>query len=285
MSSPVEKLQVASLFAVNDIVAVVTGGIGRMMTEALAVNGARKVYILGRRLEVLMECASRFPEIIVPLECDVSSKESLQSCADVVAAEVGFVNLLVCNAGAGGPETTRLNASSTLDEFVESQWEHSVSSFTDTFKTNTVGYWYTTLAFLKLLDQGNQEGNVSQRSQVVATCSTLGFSRLAPTGRFAYGQSKAASTHLMRQLSTSLVPYGIRTNMIAPGLFPTDMTSVMMSSVGAYKAAQGIPEGRPGRKEDMAGVILFLASKAGAYLNGNILLCDGGRLAVVPGSY
>lgn len=188
-----------------------------MITEALAVNGARKIYILGRRLEVLNECASQFPDVIVPLECDIGSKASLQSCADVVAAEVGFVNLLVCNAGTGGPETTRLSASSTLDEFVDTQWEHSVSSFTDTFKTNTAGFWYTTLAFLKLLDLGNREGNVEQKSQVVATCSTLGFSRLAPTGRFAYGQSKAASTHLMKQLSTSLVPYGIRTNMIAPG--------------------------------------------------------------------
>lgn len=63
------------------------------------------------------------------------------------------------------------------------------------------------------------------------------------------------------------------------------MTSVMMASVGSYAASKGIPEGRPGGSEDMAGIILFLASKAGAYLNGNILLCDGGRLAVVPGSY
>ncbi|KAF5019125.1 hypothetical protein F66182_8894 [Fusarium sp. NRRL 66182] len=287
MSTAAQELDITSLFAVDGIVAVITGGgsgIGRMITEALAVNGAQKIYILGRRIEMLKECASKYPNIVVPLECDVTSKESLQQCVDIVGAEAGFVNLLVCNAGMGGPETNRLNESSSLDEFIESQWEHSVSSFTDTFKVNIAGYWYTTLAFLKLLDLGNQKANVQQKSQVIATCSTLGFSRLAPTGRFAYGQSKAASTHLMKQLSTALVPYHIRTNMIAPGLFPTDMTSLMMQSVGAYAASKGIPEGRPGGSEDVAGIILFLASKAGAYLNGNILVCDGGRLAVVPGN-
>ncbi|KPM39362.1 hypothetical protein AK830_g7195 [Neonectria ditissima] len=274
MATSTENLKATTLFNVKDVVAVVSGGgsgIGRMITQALAANGARKIYILGRRLEVLQECASTFPDIIVPLECDVVSKDSLQKCADVVATEVGFVNLVVCNAGTGGPETTKLNAESTLDEFIESQWQHSVSSFTDTFKINTAGYWYTTLAFLKLLHLGNEKGNIQQKSQVIATCSTLGLSRLAPTGRFAYGQSKAASTHLMKQLSTSLVPYHIRANMIAPGLFPTDMTSVMMSSAGAYNANKVIPEGRAGDSEDMAGVILFLASRAGAYLNGNVL--------------
>lgn len=187
------------------------------MVHAFAANGAEKVYILGRRLEALQECATFNPNVIIPIQCDITSKIDLQKSADRVQQEVGYLNVLICNSGTGGPESTKLGPTSTLDDFIKINWEHEVEDYVKTFEVNTAGYWYTSLAFLKLLHLGNEKKNIPQRSQVIATCSTLGFSRLAPTARFAYGQSKAASTHLMKQLSTSLVPYGIRANILAPG--------------------------------------------------------------------
>lgn len=187
------------------------------MVHAFSANGAKRVYILGRRLETLQECAAFNPNVIIPIQCDITSKIDLQKSADIVQQEVGYLNVLICNSGTGGPESTQLGPTSTLNDFIKINWEHEVEDYTKTFEVNTAGYWYTTLAFLKLLHLGNEKKNISQRSQVIATCSTLGFGRLAPTARFAYGQSKAASTHLMKQLSTSLVPYGIRANILAPG--------------------------------------------------------------------
>lgn len=272
------------------------------MVHAFAANGAERVYALGRRLDVLEECAAFKPGTISPIQCDITSKSDLKRCADRVQQEVGYLNVLVCNSGTGGPESTKLGPTSTLDEFIALNWDHPVDEYVKTFEVNTAGYWYTTLAFLKLLHLGNEKGNVSQRSQVIATCSTLAFGRLAPTARFAYGQSKAASTHLMKQLSTTLVPYGIRANILAPGctfivklllvalsslilriVFMTDMTSVMTNT--SYDVSKLVPEGRAGDDQDIAGMILYLTSRAGAYLNGSVLVCDGGRLGVVPSTY
>lgn len=196
-----------------------------MITRALAVNGARRVYILGRRMPILQETAAPFPDIVKPLECDVTSKESLQAAAEHIRREVGFINLLWCNSGTSGPESKTLTNDSSLEEFIQENWKHSVEEYADTFRINTAGFWYTSLAFLQLLDAGNKQGNVDVSSQIIGTCSTLGFGRFAPTGRFAYGQSKASQQHMMKQLSTHLVPYGIRVNAIAPGCkFPSALT-------------------------------------------------------------
>ncbi|KAL7892954.1 hypothetical protein HDV63DRAFT_413532 [Trichoderma sp. SZMC 28014] len=299
MSSNTITTETKNLFDVSGLVAVITGGgsesgiddhiydyhsgIGRMITRALAANGAYRVYIIGRRIRVLEQTATEFPDVVKALECDVTSKESLQAAADIIHKEVGYINLLWCNSGTSGPESKTLNNNSSLDEFIEENWKHSVDEYADTFKINTAGFWYTSLAFLKLLDAGNRQKNMSFSSQIVGTCSTLGFGRFAPTGRFAYGQSKASQQHMMKQLSTHMVPYGIRVNSIAPGLFPTDMTSAMTTS--GYDPAKLIPEKRAGEETDIAGVALFLASKAGSYLNGNVLVCDGGRTAIVPSTY
>ena len=80
------------------------------------------------------------------------------------------------------------------------------------------------IAFLGLLDKGNKKGNVEQTSQVIGTSSIGGFNRAVPGG-YAYGQSKAATTHLMKQMATGLVPYGIRANVLAPGcrFFPPSL--------------------------------------------------------------
>jgi NAD(P)-dependent dehydrogenase (short-subunit alcohol dehydrogenase family) len=188
-----------------------------MIAKTLACNGAAKVYILGRRKDILDAGAvqSGTTNIIVPIVTDVTSKESLMGAATQIASEVGFVNVLIANAGIGGPRH-QFPPQTSIEEFQSALWKVEFNEYVQTFATNTAGVWFTAVAFLALLDKGNKNGNVTQSSQVISLGSVAGFNRATP-GNYAYAQSKAATTHIMKQLATGLVPYGIRSNMIAPG--------------------------------------------------------------------
>ncbi|KAK3316326.1 hypothetical protein B0H66DRAFT_291588 [Apodospora peruviana] len=218
MTTPID---VQDLFSVKGLVALVTGGgtgIGLMMAQALADAGAARVYIVGRRVDVLQAAASSInrPAVVVPLYCDVTSKISLESIVSVVENDMGFLNLLVCNAGVGGPQVKPPGPDTTIDEWREAQLSHDFDDFTNTFKVNATSVWYTAMAFLKLLDSGNKKQNVLQSSQVVVTSSIGGFNKQAPGG-WAYGPSKAAATHIAKQLSSVLPTWDIRANCICPG--------------------------------------------------------------------
>lgn len=188
------------------------------MARALALNGAHKVYIIGRRKEVLDKAAQSVnTNNIIPLVGDVTSKETLSSLVSTIKAEVGYINVLVANSGILGPQKSiPLTAESSIADFQKAYGEASFEDYASTFELNTVAVWFTVVAFLELLDEGNKKGNVEQKSQVIATSSIGGFNRAVPGG-FAYGQSKAATTHLMKQLATGLAPFGIRSNTLAPG--------------------------------------------------------------------
>jgi NAD(P)-dependent dehydrogenase (short-subunit alcohol dehydrogenase family) len=189
-----------------------------MMARALALNGAHKVYIVGRRKEVLEKAAQSVPtQNIIPVVGDVTSKEVLSSIVSTIQSEIGYINVLIANSGTLGPQASvPITPSSTIADFQKAFGDTSFEEFADTFTLNTVAVWYTIVAFIGLLDAGNKKGNVEQKSQVIATSSIGGFNRLTPGG-YAYGQSKAATTHMMKQLATGLVPFGIRSNVIAPG--------------------------------------------------------------------
>lgn len=203
-----------------------------MMAEALATNGASKVFLLGRREDVLTEAAKRHPDVMVPVTCDVTSKESLELAADIVGKATGFINLLVANSGVGGP-AIGYKSSLSVSELRSHLLATSMEDFTQTFRVNVMGAWFTMVAFMNLLDAGNKNaisgqsgafGSPTQagskkpsvQSQVVFTSSLAAFSRGYWTSP-AYGGSKAAITHLMKQAATNLAPYGIRANAIAPG--------------------------------------------------------------------
>ncbi|CAJ2505095.1 Uu.00g124890.m01.CDS01 [Anthostomella pinea] len=282
-------LDASSLFNVKGLVAVVTGGgsgIGLMITKALAANGASKVYILGRRLSTLQAAASATgpPGVVVPVTCDVTSVAALRATASAIQAQTGHINLLVCNSGIGGPYGLRPDPSSTsLDEFVEANMAAPIEEFTQTFAVNVAAVWYTTMAFLKLLAAGNENGNVEQKAQVVAVSSIGGFNKVN-TGGFAYGQSKAAATHLVKQLSVVLPQWDIRANAICPGLYPSEMSAPILDRGPAITKAI-IPLQRTGDEKDMGGLILYLASRAGAYCNGTVIISDGGRLTTFPSTF
>ncbi|KAI4091581.1 MAG: hypothetical protein LQ344_004061 [Seirophora lacunosa] len=281
-----ESIDAGNLFSVKNLVAVVTGGgsgIGLMMAKALAANGASKVYIVGRRKEVLEAAAKESSHgNILPLVGDVTSNESLQTVVSQVEKDAGFINLLVANSGIGGPQPSALSPTSSLKDYQSALWNLDPQEYQKTFATNVVAVHYTLVAFLQLLHAGNQKGNVEQKSQFIVTSSVAGFNRNSPNG-LAYGQSKAATTHLAKQMATQLVPYGIRSNVIAPGIYPSEMSAPVIGN-GVF-ARNIIPAERVGSDEDMAGCILYMASRAGAYLNGSVIVTDGGRLSVTPSTF
>lgn len=265
-----------------------------MITKALAANGAHRVYIVGRRKEVLEEAAQATnPNVVIPLPGDITSLESLLQMAERVKSDMGYVNLVVANAGIMGPrplKTSPNEALPSISEYRAHALKTPMEDFTETYAVNTTGVYYTTLAFLNLLDAGNKKEIMGPdwRSQVVATSSIGGFSRLKGAS-FAYNSSKAAVTHMMKMLATSFVPYKIRCNVLAPGIFPSDLAGGTINNLGPGHGGvfepSFVPAERAGKEEDIAGAILYLASKAGAYLNGSVVVVDGGRLGTLISTY
>ncbi|OCT45002.1 short chain dehydrogenase/reductase family [Cladophialophora carrionii] len=298
-------IQAANLFNVNGLVAVVTGagsGLGRMMARALAANGASKVFIIGRRESNLKETADSVPGgTIIPLVGDVTSKPSLQQCFEKVKAQVDHIDVLIANSGISGPPVPTLDKDQkpvSIEELAQNMWKPEPEEVNSTYAVNLTGIHFTVAAFLPLLDAANKkrpapnQDNFTPRPQIITTASIGGYNRKA-LGNFSYGPSKAAAVHLTKQLTTALVPYDIRANVIAPGLYYSEMTHGMYAAQGKteihnIEGAFGkdvVPATRTGDEQDMAGVILWLCSRAGAYINGCVVVTDGGRLGVVPSSY
>jgi NAD(P)-dependent dehydrogenase (short-subunit alcohol dehydrogenase family) len=255
-----------------------------MAVKALAANGASKIYVVGRRVAKLQDIVQfGAPGVIVPVQGDVTKKEDLQAVVDKVTAEVGYVNLLIANSGISGPLTGGAPRKGSSKELRDYLWKPEFAEFSDVFDVNVSSVYYTSIAFLELLDAGNKKKNVQQDSQVITTGSMAAYSRTGSVG-IAYASSKAATHHLVKQLSTFLSPQHIRFNAIAPGIFPSEMADGFIRAMGKV-TPEIVPLERVGDEQDLAGAILYLASRAGAYCNGNILVIDGGRLSTGPSSY
>jgi NAD(P)-dependent dehydrogenase (short-subunit alcohol dehydrogenase family) len=200
-----------------------------MIARALASGGASKVYILGRRKEKLDAAATHHPSLH-PIQCDITSKKSLQAAVDYITSETGYINLLVANSGILGP-TKSFVPGQSISQIRKSMFEDtSMADFTHTFNVNVTATYFSILAFLELLDAGNaaalkggfgkplQEGRSipAVQSQMIVTSSVGAFLRewmCVP----AYAGSKAAIAHLVKHASTGLAPHGIRVNALAPG--------------------------------------------------------------------
>ena len=146
----------------------------------------------------------------------MTSKESLQAAASKIREAHGYINVLLPNAGINGPSLATLPSNPSLADISSHLLSWTNADFDKTFSVNTTGMFFTVAAFLELLDEGNKRGDLKQKSQIIATSSIGGFNRRPLVG-FAYGGSKAAAIHIAKQLSTYLGPYGIRSNVIAPG--------------------------------------------------------------------
>nr|POE53634.1 rhamnolipids biosynthesis 3-oxoacyl-[acyl-carrier-protein] reductase [Quercus suber] len=244
-----------------------------MMTKALALNGAHRVYIIGRRLDKLQVAAKLSPHgNIIPMQGDATSKADLARIAEQIKQDVGYVNLLICNSGTTGPIIDGLPAEPTLTQIQEYMWAWDKAKFDGTYELNNTAVFFTTIAFIGLLDAGNKINNRGGiQSQVLITASIGGLHRVLATG-IAYMSSKAAAVHMTKVLATYFGPHGIRFNALCPGIFPSEMTDGLVGATAGF-STKGLPAGRTGSEEDMKGTILYIASRAGAYLNGGSKLC------------
>jgi NAD(P)-dependent dehydrogenase (short-subunit alcohol dehydrogenase family) len=160
----------------------------------------------------------------------VSSAEQLTAAAQKVKDTIGYVNVVVANTGISGPQVSELPNSATVEELQSFLWKQGMQAYTDTYHMNVSTVLFTLIAFLLLLDSGNKDpkspgASTGIKSQFIVTSSIAGFNR-KPTAGFAYGSTKAAVNHLMKQMSSYLVPYHIRVNVICPGLYPSELSGV-----------------------------------------------------------
>lgn len=158
---------------------------------------------------------------LIPVVGDVTSKADLAQIAERISSEVGYINLLVANAGTTGPMFgDKISIcgpdQSSLADVQKDLWGIDQNLFLNTFATNIGGPFWSIIAFLPLLDAGNRKGNAVQSSQVIATGSEAAYDRI-PIPHYTYSASKAGLTHMMKQFATTFIKYKIRFNVIAPG--------------------------------------------------------------------
>ena len=253
------------LFSLRDKTALVTGGsrgIGEMIAGGFLDAGAR-VLVAARSAEALDEAVARLAPR-GPCEAIVADLATTDGCA-ALAAEVGervdALDILVNNAGATylGP----------FDATPEESWDEVMA-------VNVKAVHYLTTALLPLL---TRRATAADPSRVIVIGSTSGMV-LSGLPDVAYQASKAAVHHLTRHHAGELARRHVLVNAIAPGLFPTQMSS-FLDLPGLREPVLGtIPLGRAGRPEEIAGAAVFLASRAGSYVTGEVLVVDGGRTGI-----
>lgn len=194
--------------------------------------------------------------------------------------------ILVANAGVSGPKAPPDSGSaSALHEKI---WRgESVEDWGDVFKTNVTGVYFSTLAFLPLLQASIGDKYPPRSPSVIVISSMSGIMRDSQ-GHFAYNAAKGATVHLSKLMSAEFEKADIRVNSIAPGYFPSEMTMKESGEdnkthmpVEKIKEKGHVPAERPGSDEEMAQAVIFLCKNT--YVNGEVIAVDGGVLNQVPG--
>ncbi len=252
-------MTIQELFTVKDKSVVITGGsrgIGLMIARGFVENGA-KVYISSRKQDVCDSVASELSTngTCVSIPADLSTKEGRQLLIDEVTKREEKLDVLVNNAG---------NAWGASFE------EHPEKGYDRVMDLNVKSMFFLTQGFIPLLSNNN----FSDPSRVINIGSIDGLS-VPAWDNSAYSVSKAAVHQMTKVLAGKIAKHAITVNAIAPGPFESQMTEALLSQ--ARELVEKIcPMKRIGKAEDIAGIALFLASKAGAYLNGTIIPVDGG---------
>jgi 2-deoxy-D-gluconate 3-dehydrogenase len=264
-------MSVQHLFSVKGKVALVTGGsrgIGEMIAAGLLANGA-KVYISSRKAQACDEAAARlmanYGGECVSIPANVAELGGIDDLVGEISRRETHLDILINNAGVswGAP----------IDEFPEIGWDKVMD-------TNVKGVFFLTQRLLPLL---TARATTDDPSRVVNIGSIDGIG--TPSFEtYSYGPSKAAVHALTKVLAVKLRSRNIVVNAIAPGPFPTWMLSTGVGTGGDvegtdWAAVGGLnPSKRVGTPEDIAGLAIYLCSRAGAFTVGEVITCDGGSL-------
>ncbi len=248
------------LFDISGKTALVTGGsrgIGLMIARGFVEAGA-KVYISSRKADVCDEVAASLSKIgtCVSIPADLSRDEECDRLAAAVVEHEPALDILVNNAGAtwGAP----------LAEYPADAWDKVMT-------LNAKSPFLLTRALVPALAAA---GTADDPARVINIGSIDGI-QVPIMETYAYSTSKAAVHQLTRHLARQLGPRHITVNAIAPGPFESKMMAATLRDFGDA-IARSSPLGRIGRPDDMAGVAIYLASRAGVYVTGAVIPVDGG---------
>jgi len=260
MSQEEQAFTIGELFSIKGKVALVTGGsrgIGLMIARGYLEAGA-KVYISSRKKDVCDAVAAELSKIgeCVSLPADLSTTEGCKHLADELSARETALHILVNNAGAAW--------GAALEEYPE-------AGFDRVMDTNVKGLFFLTQYLLPLLEKAARPGDPAR----VINIGSIDGIKVPFIENYAYGPSKAAVHHLTRVLAVKLGERGITVNAIAPGPFESQMTRWLLEHHKKNIEAN-CPLQRIGEPADMAGTAIYLASRAGAYVNGVVIPVDGG---------
>jgi NAD(P)-dependent dehydrogenase (short-subunit alcohol dehydrogenase family) len=248
-----------NLFSLANQVALVTGassGLGRHFAMTLARAGA-KVAIGARRTDKLEDLAREIAAIdarALPVSLDVTDLESVSAAVGAMETELGPVTVLINNAG--------IATTSTFIDQTDAQWRSILD-------TNLDGARRVAHAVAKRMVEHGQGGSI------INIASILG---LRPAGGVsAYAAAKAGLISLTQTMALELARHRIRVNALAPGYVETDINRDFLQSPAGQVVVKRVPMRRFGAQEDLDGALLLLASGAGRYMTGSIVVVDGGH--------
>lgn len=250
------------LFSLQGRVALVTGGsrgIGKMIAAGFLSQGAAKVYITARKAgpceATAQELTAQYDGECIALPIDISAMAGIELLATEFKKREPKLDILVNNAGAAwGAE---------FDEFPENGWDKVMD-------LNVKTPFFLTKALAAPL---RAAASASKPAKVINIASIDGIF-INPMETYSYAASKAGLIHLTRRMATKLIKENINVTAIAPGAFKSDMNRAARDH--ADEVAERVPARRVGTDEDMAGVAIYLASRAGDYVVGATIAVDGG---------
>ena len=257
------SLKTQDLFNVSNKVVVVTGGsrgIGEMITSGFLANGSR-VYITARKEEALIskaeELSIKYDCNCIPVSGDISNTEGIDALVNFLNdAEPDGIDFLINNAGAAW--------GAKYDDFPESGWDKVID-------LNLKTPFFLTQ---KLTPSLEKKGTPEDPSRVVNIASIDGL-HVPMMETYSYTASKSGIIHLTKHLAKTLVSRNIIVNAIAPGPFDSHMLGKAVNFDYSF-IAESVPRKRIGTPEDIAGLCMYLCSRAGAYTIGETITCDGG---------
>lgn len=258
-----QSVKVNDLFSVAGKVVVVTGGsrgIGLMIARGFVENGA-KVYISSRKAEVCAETAAELSKQgeCIAIPANLATAEGRKTLVEAVGEREASLPVLVNNAG--------VNWGAPFEEYPESGYDKVMD-------INVKGVFMLTRDFMPLLEKAVRPGDPAR----VINVGSIDATRVPFYDNFAYPPSKAAVHQMSRVLAVRLGRKGITVNVIAPGFFVSEMTDWLIDNFEERLVAE-CPLERIGAPSDMAAAALYLASPAGAFVNGAVITVDGGLSA------